>query len=348
MKITKITTILIIAFSFVFVLSACVNNSTTQPQPTSTDLVDSTPLESSTPTNPVETEVIEKPKNIFIHLQNSDLYFPDQTALAQLSSSIMELGYEVLSSDNLPDSDRSFSFVLLFEPSQETLSHFQSDKIERFLIVQESVDISFEKPSTVFEMSVADRLFIAGYLSAIISNDWRVGGLLPSITYQNTGADVVFQNGVVFLCGRCSPTFGPIVDFPITTLLSLPEDNDATLQAYAEISSYKINTLFIPSAYLFDDLIILLKQSGVTIVSDAKSGIGQSDWIDYAIIDNLSSLIMDAISETNQQEGLVTIPVDFSVYATTRELSPGKFNFITNMIDNLQAGFISPYQISNE
>ncbi|MBW6474467.1 MAG: hypothetical protein K0B14_15175 [Anaerolineaceae bacterium] len=347
MKITKFTNILIIVL-FVFILSACVNNATTQPQPTSTDLVEPTRLESSATTNPVETAVIEESKNIYIHLENADLYFPDQTVLAELSSSMMELGYEVLTSNDLPDADQSFSFTLLFEPSQETLSHFQSDNIERYLIVQENGDLTIEKPSTVFVMSPADRLFIAGYLSALISNDWRIGGLLPPISYQNSTADKVFQNGVIFLCGRCAPTFGPIVKFPITALLSNPEDNEFTLQAYGEISTNKINTLFIPSAYLFDDLVILLKQSGVTIVSDAKSGVDQSDWIDYAIVDNLSDLIMDAISENGQQEELVTLPVKFSVYALSKELSPGKSDFISGMIENLQAGFISPYQIPNE
>ncbi|MBE0686464.1 MAG: hypothetical protein IH585_10730 [Anaerolineaceae bacterium] len=309
---------------------------------------ETTTIESSTPTIPVETEIIEESKNIFIHLANSDQYFPDQSALAQLSSSMMELSYEVLSSNDLPDSNLTFSFVLLFEPSQETLSHFQPENVERFLIVQERVDEIFEKPSTVFEVSAANRLFIAGYLSAIISNDWRVGGLLPTIQYQNTGADIVFQNGVVFLCGRCSPTYGPIVNFPITNLLSIPEDNKATLQAYAEIATNKINTLYIPSVYLFDDLVILLKQSGVTIVSDAIPTIEQSDWIDYAIVDNLHGLIIGTISKTDQQGGLEKIPVEFSVYASARELSPGKSNFINNMIDNLQAGFISPYQIPIE
>jgi hypothetical protein len=347
MKITKFNNLL--TFVLVgFILGACGNNAITQPQPTSTDLVEPARLESSTPTNPVETAVIEESKNIYIHLENADLYFPDQTVLAQLSSSMMESGYVVLSSNELPSSGQIFSIVLLFDPSQDTLSYFQSENVERFLIIQEKMNLNLEKPTTMFKMAPADRLFIAGYLSALISNDWRVGGLIPPIQYQNTGADLVFQNGAVFLCGRCAPTFGPIVDFPITALLSSPEDNDSTLQTYGEISTNKINTLFIPSAYLFDDLVILLQQSGVTIISDAKSGGEQSDWIDYAIIDNLSELIINAISDTGQQEGLITTPVEFSVYSSIGELSPGKSDFINDMIKNLQAGFISPYQIPIE
>ena len=347
MKIIKVTTLLIIVLA-VIVLSACDNIAPTLPQPTSTDIVEPTLFESSTPTIPVETQVIEESKNIFIHLENAGHFFPDQTALSELSSSLMEMGYEVLSSIDLPDADQSFSFALLFEPSNETMSHFQSKNIEHFLVVQENGNVNFETPSTVFEISPADRLFIAGYLSALISTDWRVGGLLPPISYQNTTAEKVFQNGVVYLCGRCTPTFGPIVKFPMSALLSNPEDNESTLQAYKEISTSKINTLYIPSSYLFDDLVILLKQSGVTIVSDAKSGVDQSDWIDYVIVDNLSDLILNAMSENVAQEELVITPVEFSVYTSVKELSPGKSNFINDMIQNLQAGFISPYQIPNE
>lgn len=347
MKLIKVTTLMIIVL-VVFGLSACVNSAPTQPQPTSTDMVEPTLFESSTPTTPVETQVIEESKNIFIHLENAGHFFPNQTALAQLSSTMMEQGYEVITNNDLPGFDKSFSFALLFEPSQATLTHFQSGNIERFLIVQENVDVTIEKPSILFEMSPADRLFIAGYLSALISNDWRVGGLFPSRNYQNTTAEKVFQNGVVYLCGRCAPTFGPIVKFPMSALLSNPEDNESTLQAYKEISTSKINTLYIPSSYLFDDLVILLKQSGVTIVSDANSGVEQSDWIDYAIVDNLSDLILNAMSENGAQEEFVITPVEFSVYTSVKELSPGKSNFINEMIQNLQAGFISPYQVLNE
>ncbi len=348
MKIQKISIFILLTFLITFSLSGCGQNPSTSPQPTSTDLVVMTPLVSSTPSQPAETEIIENPKRIFIHLSNSDLYYPDQTVLTLLTSTISEMGYEVLASNDIPESNQLFDFVLLFSPTQETLTRFQSENIDHFLIVQEDSETQTTKPTTIFKMSIADRTFIAGYLSAVISDDWRVGGLLPVVDYNGTGADKVFQNGVEFMCGRCSPTYGPIVNFPVTSNLSSPEDNERTLLAFGEISPNKINTVYIPSAYLFDDLVILLNQSGVTIVSDIVPGQDRTDWVDYAIIDNLSALILEAISEPDQQEILRTIPVDYSVNAITNELSPGKSDFINTMINNLQAGFISPYQITPE
>lgn len=348
MKKTKITIIILMIFIFIFTLSGCVNNPSTQTQPTITDLVAAIPLETLTPPPPAETETIENSKRIFILLSNSDLYFPDQTTVTQLDSTLTEIGYEVISGSDVPDPNQFFSFALLFGPTQETISRFQTENIDRFLIVQESAEVVSDKPTTILKMSVADRLFIAGYFSAIISNDWRVGGLLPSIDFQNTAADKVFKNGVEFMCGRCLPTFGPIVNFPVTTTLSSPKDNEATLQAFSEISPNKVNVLYIPSTYLSDDLVILLHQSGITIVSDLVPGLDRSDWIDYAIVDNLSSLILKSISEPDQQENLNIIPINYSVEAIFSELSPGKNDFITLMINDLQRGFISPYQVPAE
>lgn len=348
MKIQKISILILLTLMFTFTLSGCEQNLSTPAQPTSTDLVVMTPLESSTPAQPVETKIPENPKRIFIHLTNSDLYYPDQTALTLLSATISEMGYEVLTGNETPESDQLFDFVLLFSPSPETFTHFQSDNIGRLLIVEEDSEAQPAKPATIFKMSIADRTFIAGYLSAVISDDWRVGGLLPVVDYHGTGADKVFQNGVEFMCGRCSPIYGPIVKFPVTSDLSSPEDNERTLQAFGEISPNKIDVVYIPSAYLFNDLVILLNQSGVTIVSDVVPGQDRTEWVDYAIIDNLSALILEAISEPEQQELLQTLPVEYTVISITNELTPGKSDFVNTMINNLQAGFISPYQITTE
>lgn len=348
MKTQKISIFILLTLLFTLSLSGCGQNASTPPQPISTDLVVMTPLVSSTPPQPTETEIIENPKRIFIHLTNSDLYFSDQTEITLLTSTISDLGYEVLASKDIPESNQRFDFVLLFSPTQETLTRFQSDNVDRFLIVQDDSETQTVKPTTIFTMSIADRIFIAGYLSAVISNDWRVGGLLPVLDYNGTGADKVFQNGVEFMCGRCSPTYGPIVNFPVTANLSTPEDNDRTLQAFGEISTNKINTLFLPSDYLFDDLVILLRQSDVTIISDTGADQNQSDWIDYAIIDNLSDLILESISEPEQNEITKIIPVNYSINSYSAELSPGKNEFISKMMSSLQSGFISPYQVPLE
>ncbi|HSM25479.1 MAG TPA: hypothetical protein VK856_11500, partial [Anaerolineaceae bacterium] len=191
--------------------------------------------------------------------------------------------------------------------------------------------------------------FLAGYFSALITNDWRVGGLLPEVQYNNTDASKIFQNGMIYLCGRCTPVFGPIVKFPVTTILSTPENTEATMQAFGEIADNRINTLFIPSIYLYDDLVTLLKQNNVVIISDSDMETSLNEWVDYAITTNVNELVFTILSNDIQQDELVrTIPVEYAIHANTAPISVGRENFLKEMINNLQLGLISPYEVISD
>ncbi|MDO9085605.1 MAG: hypothetical protein Q7U53_05285 [Anaerolineaceae bacterium] len=340
-KFKTFTTIII-----VLVLSACVNNNPLDPVPTNSEVVNPTSTEVLNTVQPIISETAIESKNLFIHTYNSEIYLKNSENFNAIETLAEELGYEVTQSNELSDSQKPSTIVLLFDPADETITFFDTETTGRFIIVGEEINKTPQRPTTFIKVSKADKIFIAGYLSALITNDWRVGGLLPASVYKNTSAVQIFQNGVIFLCGRCSPTFGPIVNFPVTAILSEPENNEATMQAYGEISNSRINTLFIPSDYLYDDFVTLLKQNNVSIISDNKLESVQSDWVDYAITDNLSDLIVSSISETSQNKSVDTINVDYSIYSRSNSISPGKLTYITEMIETLKSGFISPYQIS--
>jgi len=340
-KIFFIATTILLLFS----LSACVDNSNPQIEPTSSE---STPIvvETKTTTEPTVSVTQETPPKFFILTQNSDIFFPSFSSVEQLSTTISNLGYEVTINDNLPDTQEFYRFILLFSPSQETISQFQPQTVDNLLIVDENKDFNSQVPVTLFDISPADRIFIAGYLSAIISNDWRVGGLFPSEMINNTSMDQIFQNGVKFFCGRCLPVFGPIVNFPITASVATPEDENGTIQAFGTLSTNKVNTVFIPSPFLFEDLVILLQQTKTTIISDSMFDSDRSDWVDYAIIDNLSTLIIERIQNDLNQESVVVVPVDYSIMTSGEGLSTGKNNFISKLMNDLKNNFVSPYSIN--
>jgi hypothetical protein len=329
-------------------LSSCVNNTPT-PTPIATAVVVQISTEMPDPTIPVEIETPEEINNVFIYQRNAEKFNINSVSLSEIESSANEFGFETISSEEVPDPGSSYSIILLFDPDQETISEFQNYVKDRIIIVSNENPALQDTSTTFIRASKAEEIFIAGYLSALITNDWRVGGLLPDTNYQNTGADIIFENGVVYLCGRCTPTFGPIVNFPVTAKLSQPEDTEATIQAIGEISSNRLNTLYVPSEYLFDDLVILLNQNEVTIISDSILEPNQSDWVDYAIITNLKDLIINSIAnyEPDNKES-ETISVKYSIYSKTNDLSEGRVNFLQDMINNLESGLISPYQITSE
>lgn len=349
MKIKKII-IAIILLITVSLLSACGNNSNTS---ISTSTPDSEIIQTpttliETPTAREPTEVVNGLPTLFIFTPNSEIYFPVYSEIETMISNFEANGIEVKSANVLPSSDLFFTFVLLFNPTQETINFFDAGMANQLLIVAEELSNQPSTRTTLFTMSPADRVFIGGYLAAIMTEDWRVGGLLPDVEYENTPLTTIFQNGVEFMCGRCLPIYGPLVNFPVTATLSSPDNNDMTMQAFSEIYNDRLNSLYVPSAYLYDDFVILLQQNGIAIISDANLSNDKADWIDYAVEDNLTILIENSITQANQSENFLAQPVDYSIYSKFDNFPLGKANFIQNMIDNLQKGFISPYSAMQE
>lgn len=337
----------VIIFLLLLVLSACTENNSNI-TPTNED---QQVTQTATFPEPTATEFIEPTqqiKNLLIFKQGSD-EIVTTSQFEEISAKATELGYQVSISEDLPDTSNNYLITLAFTEDEEILNQLSSITKDRLVIIAED----FNQPSlsnyTFIQVSKAKQIFLAGYFAALITDDWRVGGLLPKQTINNTDTSTIFSNGVTYLCGRCVPVYGPIVNFPVTATLSVPEDTAATMQSLGEISSNRINSLFIPGEYLYDDLVILLRQNEVTIISDAASKNMNSDWVDYVVTNNLSDLLVDILStESGFADSNEELVVDYLVQSNLEEIPLGRKNFLQETIENLKSGLISPYEISND
>ncbi len=76
--------------------------------------------------------------------------------------------------------------------------------------------------------------FIAGYLAAVITEDWRVGVLSPGDSPGGRAARQGFINGVRFFCGLCLPEVPPYAGYPLFVDLQ-PDADQPTWQAAADL-----------------------------------------------------------------------------------------------------------------
>lgn len=74
-----------------------------------------------------------------------------------------------------------------------------------------------------------DVAFMAGYLTMLISQDWRAGALLTSDGPLGSSYADDFTNGSEFVCGKCNPHYGPVVAFP--QIISEPSASAASTWA---------------------------------------------------------------------------------------------------------------------
>jgi hypothetical protein len=70
--------------------------------------------------------------------------------------------------------------------------------------------------------------FLAGYLAALITPDYRVGVVSPDDSPSHSAASLAFLNGATYYCGLCRPSVPPFKSYPAELQ---PVPDAASLQA---------------------------------------------------------------------------------------------------------------------
>jgi len=286
----------------------------------------------------------EKVDRVFILQSGMDAFPPEQAQ--QLKDQIAQVGYEIQMGEALPDDGGEFTHLVLFNPAPEIIQNISNVKTAHIIIVGNQIEEDPGHSTSFVQYSGGDQFFIAGTLAAIISDDWRIAGLFPDETSHETSIAQVFKNGVLYICGRCTPVYGPIVSFPVTASLSEAESQEITLSAYKNLAANRINTIYIPSNYLFSELVLLLHQNKIRIISDQILNGEQADWVDYAVIFDLTEAIMKAIKNPASDDQHTVFPVDFKIISNNEyEISPGKLDYLNQIIMDIGNGYIFPYSV---
>ncbi len=87
--------------------------------------------------------------------------------------------------------------------------------------------------------------FLAGYLAAVITPDWRVGVISQSDSPAGKAAQNGFTNGVIFYCGLCRPSYPPFIQYPILVDLAAGTDPQAAVDS---LVSNAVKTVYVSPA----------------------------------------------------------------------------------------------------
>ncbi len=87
--------------------------------------------------------------------------------------------------------------------------------------------------------------FLAGYLAAIVTPDWRVGVLSQAETPGGRAAVLGFSNGVRFFCGLCRPSYPPFVQYPVTAQTTTVDDPAVWQPVLDQLLSNSLQTVYV-------------------------------------------------------------------------------------------------------
>lgn len=108
--------------------------------------------------------------------------------------------------------------------------------------------------------------FLAGYLAALITPEWRVGAITVNDTPAGLSARQGFLNGVVFFCGLCRQTYPPFYTYPM--YVELPGSaSPAEWQAAADVLIDKaVQTVYVAPGAGGEKLLEYLAKAGIKII----------------------------------------------------------------------------------
>jgi hypothetical protein len=185
--------------------------------------------------------------------------------------------------------------------------------------------------------------FIAGYISAILTNEWRVGALTQAGSNEGLLAGDGFRNGVSFFCGLCQKKYAPFnYDSPVMDLNPNASQPEWQPVADAFITS-AVKTAYIYPGVAIPDMMAYLAQGGMKLIgSQTPPDALRPAWIATIKMDygtGLQAAWADILSGSPGKvvpAGLSVTDIDSNV------LTDGKMRLVNELIGELTAGAIAP------
>jgi hypothetical protein len=133
--------------------------------------------------------------------------------------------------------------------------------------------------------------FLAGYLAAVVTKDWRAGVISRGDTVEGKAARLGFTNGVIFYCGLCRPAYPPFIQYPQYVELTAGA-SQSEQQAAADILIQKaVKTVYVFPGAGDEALLEYLSQAGVNLIASGSAPKAlQSNWVASIRVDNVSAI----------------------------------------------------------
>lgn len=338
---TKKISVFIVLVILITLLSGCQNQ---PPSSLPTDSIDQLPSPevTLTPTSFEPTETPNPRMLILIPDEKTRESITDQISdflqqFAQENNLLFEKSTSV-SEINLEDTE----IIVIENPGPEELDlAAQSSKTKLIYISDKDNQLSENEFQVLTQPG--QKTFIAGYLAALITTDWRTGGLLPSGIVHSTEYWQIFQNGTKYLCGRCTPVYAPVIPFPVTLEISEAAGEQEVISGYEELQANRLEAIYIPSEFLSSPLVAMIEQAGVKLISTPSNSEGLSDLADIVIDEDIISPLRTLVTQSDLESQIIKTSI--KITDKSESITQGRQENLDNLINNIEEGFISPYTI---
>ena len=327
----------IILFIMVMVaINACGGNNsaaTSTPVPTDTPIIP--PTLTATAITPLAILVVPAD----LDPETSNLYQKTVYDLAQASG----LRFQVRNTLTVADLEPGLQVVIVLPPDPGIVTLAAAAPQVQFLAINLPDIAPGGNISVLGNSSQPDVAgFLAGYTAAMITDDYRIGMLMPKDKPDALTALNAYATGMTFYCGICRPLYFYPAPFPQYVEIGAEED-PAAYNAYADILilQRKVLTIFLHPDIVTPDLINYISTTGVSMIGTVSPEQLPGGWV-MTIQPDVIKAIQNAWPGLISGQGGVTVqsPLGLADIDSTL-LSPGKQRLVEQTLNDLQAGLIS-------
>ncbi len=273
-----------------------------------------------------------------------------QSTVAELSAK-SGLTVDVRPSLQKPDLTPEVDLVVSLVAPANLAERLSAAPQVQFVEVSSS-DIPTTANLTVIRFNGENQAFLAGFISVLLSKDYRAAGLLPTDGPNGVGLKEAFVNGGHFFCGVCSPGWPINVTYPVTADQPSAADGPTWQTAAASLfDNQKVEVYFLTPESIQPEVISYLQGKtqldmpialvGETAPPDAR----KSQWaasIQFDIPAALRQVWPDVISGKGGTVEDALLLVDI---VNQDLLGEGRMRLVKNLMDQLKNGQVSPMSV---
>jgi hypothetical protein len=184
--------------------------------------------------------------------------------------------------------------------------------------------------------------FLAGYLAAMVTTDWRVGAIGLSDDLQAQAARQGFLNGVRYFCGACRPVYPPYIEYPRYVEMPAASTAEEWRVAIDLLLERAVRTVYLAPGTATPDVLTYLATRDVAIIaSEPPPAALSAQWLATITMDPLDG-VADVVREILQGKQGVSVEVELQLEVNPDKISPGRLRLAEMLLDELLAGFVDP------
>jgi hypothetical protein len=183
--------------------------------------------------------------------------------------------------------------------------------------------------------------FLAGYIAALVTQDWRVGAIASEAAPAGKATSLGFINGAIFYCGLCRTSVPPFYAYPLYAELPEPASQSDARAAADYMVDHAVETVFVQPGIADEAMLEYLVKAGINIIGGITPPDGLADHWVASIQPQILPAIQAAWPDLMAGKGGVDLGLPMGLTAVNPDLfSPGRQRLAEQVLSDLQEGFI--------